>query len=181
MAMQIVRNREMKYASAQSGYRESSLVANPRHHVVSVVVPAAPRNSAAVKAIAIDACVNIKSRLRYIQGVLKTAISTGSAMEGRGYARSQAQFVVTAEENGAKAVLVVRNESSTIGNLLRRMLYELIPGIGYVGYTCTPHEREMRLTVVHSVGGEDIGSIVLRAVKHAYTIFDTLQHKIKVT
>ena len=34
-------------AAALSGYRESSLVANPRHHLVSVVIPATPRSPTA--------------------------------------------------------------------------------------------------------------------------------------
>jgi hypothetical protein len=172
-------------ATLQSGYVESSLVANPRRHEVKAYLPAVPAGGGATATVLIDACGAIMKRLRYIQGVLEGARSRAAALSGQGGAgaahrAANAYFLVTPDGPRTKGVLGVRNETDTIGNLIARSVYELMPDIAYVGYTCVPHENMVKLTVSHAVSEPaEIEPIVTRAVKHAYGVFSQIQQGIR--
>ena len=163
-------------AVAQSGFVESSLVANPRRHEVSVSFLAVPAGSGAAVALLLDACAAVMRRLRYVQGVLEAARRRAGAATFRA---ADAYFLVSAEDGRMKGVLGVKGETDTIGRLLERSVYELMPDISYVGYTCVPHEKMMKLTVAHSADRDEIGAIVARAAKHAYGIFSQIQRGIR--
>lgn len=172
-------------AAQQSGYAESSLIANPRRHEISAILPAVPAGGDATATVLIDACGSIMKRLRYIQGVLEGARTRAAALSGQGgvgstHRAANAYFLVTPDGPRTKGVLGVRNETDTIGNLIARSVYELMPDIGYVGYTCVPHEKMMKLTVSHAVSEPgEIEPIVTRAVKHAYGIFSKIQQGVR--
>ena len=163
-------------AAERSGFVESSLVANPRRHEVTVTFPAVPAKSRASITVLVDTCGVIMRRLRYIQGVLETA----QAGTGTIHRSTNAYFLITPDDLRTKGVLGIRDETDTIGNLVSRSVYELMPDISYVGYTCIPHERMMKLTVAHAVSEPaDIGKIIARAVDHAYGVFYQIQRGIK--
>jgi len=165
-------------AVEQSGFLESSLVSNPRRHRVCVTFPAVPSGGRVSLTVLVDTCDAIMRRLRFIQQVLEAA-QTRAAAESSA-SRAAAYFLVTPDGFRTKGVLSVRNETDTIGHLLARSIYELMPDIGYVGYTCIPHEKTMRLTVAHVVSEpSEIEPIVTRAVCHAYGIFTQIQRGIK--
>lgn len=169
----------------QSGFVQSSLVANPRHHRVTACLPAVPAGGGAAATVLLDACGVIMKRLRYIQGVLEGARTRAAALSGQGAGASthraaNAYFLVTPVGPFTKGVLGVRNETDTIGNLLARSVYELMPDIAYAAYTCVPHEKMMKLTVCHAVSEPgEVEPIVTRAVKHAYGIFSKIQQGIR--
>jgi DNA-directed RNA polymerase subunit L len=167
-------------ACDMSGYEESSLVANPRHHVVGFTVSVVPKGDAGiddVKTVLIDACKNIKERIQLVQGALasvqhetKTS-STSSTSSGGGVS-----FTLIDLESGlSEGILKVRGETHTIGNLLARSIYETTPDVSFCSYKCAPHESEMRLTVRHI---EDVPGVVQRAAQQAYATFDGIQHRI---
>jgi hypothetical protein len=55
-----------------------------------------------------------------------------------------------------------------------------MPEIGYVGYSCIPHEKYLKLTVAHAVSDPDeLAPILVRAVRHAYSIFAQIQRDLK--
>lgn len=173
-------------ASAQSGYTASSLVANPRRHEVSVYFPAVPAGGRASVTVLVDTCGAIMERLRFIQKVLEDAQARSAAgaadSGGVTHRASNAYFLVTPDGPRTKGVLSVKNETDTIGNLLARSVFELMPDISYVGYTCIPHEKALKLTVAHPVAEPgEIGPIVIRAVRHAYGVFALIQRGIKAT
>ncbi len=169
-------------AENESGYEESSLTANPRVHRVSCYIPAAPPGRQAAVGVAVSACTAVMERLRNVQGILEAAMQRaalptgGLSLKGRdGY------LLVTPGAEKVTGVLVVKNETDTIGNLLTRTVCELIPEVGYAGYTCVPHEKQMQLRVIHAVGSphELVRGVLLRAVKHAYAVFDKIRRGIR--
>lgn len=165
-------------ARTQSGFVESSLTANPRRHEVSMYIPAAPPGGRAALTVLIDACSEIMKRLRLIQKTLEAARTSSGGAAQRA---AKAYFLVTSDVNRAKGILGVRDETDTIGNLLARSIFELMPDIGYVSYTCIPHEKMMKLTVAHAVSEpEEINQIVTRAARHAYGIFSQIQRGIRL-
>ncbi len=166
-------------ASSQSGFVESSLTSNPRHHEVSMYIPAAPPGGRAALTVLVDACGEIMQRLRLIQKTLEAARLSGGGGTQRA---AKAYFLVTSDASRVKGILGVRDETDTIGNLLARSIYELMPDIGYVSYTCIPHEKMMKLTVAHAVSEpEEINQIVARATRHAYGIFSQIQRGIRLS
>lgn len=169
-----------------SGFVESSFVANPRRHLVSAILPAAPAGGKSSAAILLRACGVILERLRYVQSVLDEA--RGAALRQTGPATTHREanaYFYTAPDASSgtpriKGVLGVSNETDTIGNLLARAIYETKPDIGYVGYTCIDHEREMVLTVVHAVSDPgEIEQIVTTAIKHSHDVFSKIQQAIR--
>jgi len=149
---------------------------------VSCYIPAAPAGRQVGVDVAAAACTAVMDRLRNVQGILDAAMlrpalpTGGLSLKGRdGY------LLVTPGAEKVTGLLVVKNETDTIGNLLTRTVYELVPGVGYAGYTCIPHEKQMQLTVVHAVNSphELVKGVLLRAVLHAYAVFDQIKRGVR--
>lgn len=161
----------------ESGFVESSLIANPRHHVVGFTLPIVPDGAAGVddvKTVLADACRNIKERLRLVQSVLESEASTASSAAPK--SGSGVSFTLIDLEAGlSEGILRVKGETHTIGVLLNRSVYESVPDISFCSYLCIQHEGEMRLTVRHS---SDVQDIILKATKQAYAMIDTIQRGI---
>jgi hypothetical protein len=168
--------------ASSSGFLESSLYANPRLHELSVYFQAVPPGGRVSLSVLIDACAEVMGRLRRIQKVLEDdplSSRTGSP-GGAALRAANIYFLVTADGPRSKGVLSVRNETDTIGNLITRSVYEIMPEIGYVGYSCIPHEKYLKLTVAHAVSDPDeLAPILVRAVRHAYSIFAQIQRDLK--
>jgi hypothetical protein len=160
----------------QSGFKVSSLVANPRRHRITASLPAVPAGGDASATVLLDVCANIIQRLRYIRDVLEEGGGDGTAT----YHSVNAYFVITTGGKNTKGVLSVRNETDTIGVLLARSIYELMPDIGFVAQTCIPHEKMMRLTVCHSVAEtSEIGDIIVGAIDFARATFEQIRDEIR--
>ena len=169
-------------AVEQSGFLESSLVSNPRRHMLTVCIPAVPPGGRASITVLIDTCSAIMERLRIIQKVLEATRSRAisGVAEGSTHRTANAYFLVTPDGSRMKGVLSIRNETNTIGNLIARSIYELMPDIGFTVHSCISHEKNMKLTVVHEVSeSSEIESIITRAVDHSYGIIGQIQRGIK--
>ena len=151
-----------------SGYKLSCLVADPRHHVVSATIPAAPADLAESRAVFADACANIKERLRLIATAIDRRADAGHRL-GVQYT------VVQLEEGLAEGVLQVPGETHTIGELLRRTVFDLAPDVAFVVYKLVAHENMMRFELRHT---EDVTALLARAVQRAIATFDTIQRGI---
>jgi DNA-directed RNA polymerase subunit L len=171
-------------AADESGFVESSFVADPRAHRVMATIPAAPGGRAPAIGVAVEACTVILDRLRTVQGVLEAAMAR-PALDGAGLAFRcrDSSVLITPGPAGIRGALSVKNETDTIGNLLARTIFEMVPDIGYVGYTCVPHERQMVLTVEHSVSTphELLREVFLRATALASATFDRIRGGIRAS
>jgi hypothetical protein len=157
-------------AADLSGYKVSSLVANPRHHLLSVVLPAVGPDPGEARAVLVDACANVKERL----GLVAAAVE-----HGEGGARGGVQYTVVGLEAGlSEGVLLVPGETHTIGNLVCRAVYEHYPDIANVAYLCIAHENVLRLTVRHVGSAKEVTGILLGAVRRCIDTFDALQRGI---
>lgn len=154
-----------------SGFTQSSLEADPRHHLLTAWVPAVPAKAAVTVALLLDACSTIVNRLRYVLRVLS------EKEEQHGANSYYLQTPVTA---GTQGQLVVGEETDTIGNLLKKCIYIDTPEIAFVNYQCIPHEKVMRLTVVHDVADpDDVRKIIVAAAKEAIRVFEAIQQQIQ--
>jgi len=151
-------------AADDSGYKVSSLVANPRHHRLTYAVPATANVAEAV-AVAVDACAHIYRRLELIAGVIEGAAQVGAAFTvGRGAAGLE------------EGVLTIPSETFTVGELICRAVHELEPTIAFAAYTVSSHNDILALTVRHAKG---VAPIVLEATRHCQVVFDTLRTGIR--
>ena len=113
-----------------SGYVTSVLVADPRRHEFSAMLPATQRESDAVNAM-VDACDHLAGRLRRAQ----------AAVGGAQYAAIQL-------ENGlTEGILQLPGETHTVGELLRRKVCDLYPDVSYVSQQEIAHEGVMRFVL----------------------------------
>jgi DNA-directed RNA polymerase subunit L len=164
---------------ALSGFRTSSLVANPRRHRVMGVVPASTGDPAAARLLVADACAALKRRLQ--------SIITQLEKEGNALAVTPVDSIQTGVPSKGvmilKGELTVPGETHTVGNLLARTLTEEgWPELQYVGYTCNEHERRMRLTVhaPQSAGGEEaVAKAIREAAEQARRVFSRIQTGIR--
>jgi len=159
----------------ESGYTQSSLVADPRRHRVSAVVPAAPADPAVVVALAADACANIMKRLKYARQVLE---KSGPSVSDLDTEIADAYYVVSHVGAMSQGVLGIRGETHTIGNILARAVYEHFPQISFVGYTVV--DGYMRLVVKHdSSEKKDVKTLLAAAIKNMYAAFNTIATQIR--
>ncbi len=157
----------------KSGYKVSCMVANPRHHRLTASIPAVPADTTEARAVFVDACVVIKDRLRLI----KTAVERyGEAAMERDAVHRKIQYTVVQLGDGRyEALLQVPNETHTIGELLRRVVFELEPGVSNVSYVAA--EGRMALTLRHS---DDVTGLLTRAITRSMEIFDDIQRGISL-
>lgn len=159
---------EAGVAADWSGYSVSSLLSDPRHHLLTATLPATAADPAEVRAVFADACANIKERLRLISHTIENRGETPSG----GFAHSGVQYTVVELAGLFEGTLQVPGETCTIGELLRRTVYELTPDVSYVAYTIVRHENRLSFSIRHT---EDVTHVLSRAVQHAIATFDTIQ------
>ncbi len=156
-------------AADWSGYKVSTLLADPRHHLLTAILPATTANLSEARAVFADACANVKERLRLIA----TTVERRAEAPSGGFAHRGVQYSVLELEAGlSEGVLQAPGETHTIGELLRRTIYELTPDIANVAYTIISHENRLTLTIRHT---DDVTRILTRAIHHAIATFDAIQ------
>lgn len=159
-------------AADQSGYKTSSLMANPKKHILTGIIPATSSNLAETRAVLEDACMSIKERLKLIA----TAVERRDELPSGGFAHRGVQYTVVKLETGlSEGILQVPGESHTIGELIRRTAYDLTPDIANVAYTIVSHENRLSITIRHT---EDVTRILMNAINFAINTFDNLQRGI---
>lgn len=154
-------------AADLSGYKISCLIANPQHHILKATIPATSSNLAEIRAVFSDGCVNIKERLRLIY----TTIDRRDAVESHGI-----QFTVVKLEEGLnEGILQLPGETYTIGELLKRSVFDNAPDITNVSYIIRGHENRLIFTIRHT---EDVTAVLIKALQRSLNTFDTIQKMI---
>jgi DNA-directed RNA polymerase subunit L len=146
-------------AVEKSGYKQSCLVANPRHHLLTAVIPAIGENLTEGKIILVDACNVIREKLRFIHTTLEK-----SDMANQGIVLKQ----ITATEG----TLAIIGESHTIGNVLAKTMFELYPDI-YVNFKVIDAENLLSFNIEHPA--TEIREIILKTIEKAIVIFETIR------
>lgn len=140
-------------AVEQSGYKLSSSVANPRHHLLTATLPAVNSNPKEVRTVFSDACIIIKEKLKLVL----------SSIEG--------MKVFTTTQGKNEGSIQIMGESYTIGELVKRILFENNEDV-YVNYTVIPRDNKLVMKIRSQA---DIIEILSGAIHTAITIFDVIQ------
>ena len=153
-----------------SGYKISSLVATPKHHLFSAIIPATGIDESEINNILIAVCDNIISRLRLIS----TSIEKINSINGNINTTNSIQFTILDTTMGLeKGILIIPNETYTIGTMLSRAIYDIIPDIAIV--TSLVYENKVELVIQHT---ENVTGILRDAIQYCITIFNTIKKKI---
>ena len=121
---------------------------------------------------ALSACCDvIRARLH---AIVAAADEAAAAPAGAAAAASAIQFGVVALEDGlSEAVMHAPGETHTIGELLRRAIYDTAPDIAFAAYSVSAHERRLTLTVRSA---SDPATIITKAAQMAIDTFDEIHH-----
>lgn len=152
-----------------SGYKVSSMIANPEHHIYTGIITATNNNKAEIKSIFIDVCANIKGRLMYILSYIESTANNESSSQGIEYS------IFQLTEGTYECILQIANETHTIGELIKRTTFNLIPDIINVKYIILSHENKLRINIQYK---EHITKILIKVLKYCLSIFDSIQKQI---
>jgi DNA-directed RNA polymerase subunit L len=166
---QIIGNIEnnKEYAN-YSGYKVSSMVSNPRHHVFKCIVNATNNNPEEIRLLFIDVCDNVKRRLKYILSHIE--------VNNTDHSQSIEYNVFTTNNGIYEGVLEISNETYTIGELLKRTIYDLYPDIINIKYVIISHVYKLILTIQYR---EHVTDLLIKSLKYCIGVFDTIQSQIK--
>lgn len=163
---------ETGIAADNSGYRVSCLVADPRSHELRFTLGAVTADCAEAdaKATIVAACENICARLRLVLGAIDSAAGAGLPA-----AVGAMQYTTVALESGlTEATLSAPGETHTVGELLRRAVYDSA-AVSYVAYAVSSHEKRLTLTL-RAAG--DVAAVLAEATQMSIRTFDSIRHAI---
>lgn len=149
-----------------SGYKISSMMSNPQHHVYTCIISATNEDTAEIKTLFIEVCNNIKERLRYILSHIESTINNESSSQGIEYS------IFQLTEGTYEGILEISGETHTIGELIKRTVYDLIPDIINVKYIISLHDDKLRISIRYK---EHVTGILVKSLKYCLSTFDILQ------
>lgn len=150
-----------------SGYKISSMLSNPKHHLYNCIIPATSNNKKEIVSIFIDICNNIKERIRFILSYIESLNNTNTN-------QSITYNVFQLSDGIYEGTLVIKNETYTIGELIRKTTYDIIPGIINIKYTILSHDDCLTLIIQY---GEHVSSILIKVLKYIIKTFEQLHQQ----
>ena len=154
-------------AADLSGYKESCLVADPRWHELRFTLQATDAAGARPLALAaLSAAVStIRARLRLIIAAVEGGDGFGHGSKSMAAHMGAAQYSSLTLESGlSEGVVRAPGETHTVGELLRRAVYDTHPDVSAAVYSVSAHEKALTLTV-RAAG--DVGAIIVEAANMA--------------
>ena len=149
-----------------SGYKTSTLVSNPKHHLFNVLIPATTEHNVneEVSSIFIDVCDNIISRLRIILLYIE---NSNKETEG-------IQLTLLELPSGiTKGILIIPGETHTIGNLITKSISEIEPDIVSISFIV--YENKVELVIQHT---NNIIKVLVDAIQYTLSIFNNIKKNI---
>ena len=155
-------------AAEQSGYKKSSMLSEPKHHLLTATIPATTSNPNDVKNIFADACDVIIERLRFIVSLASSNVDAAH--------RIGTQLNIIELSSGLfECELRVPGETNTIGNLIVKYTHVLYPKISYVCHIVPPNQNILILKIRHD---GDITKLLMQVANHCIEIFKTIRNNI---
>ena len=146
-----------------SGYKVSCLEADPRHHLLTAVLPATTAAcDAEARAVFAEACACVRDRLRL----------AAAAFQGAPAGRQAAYAEVRLENGLSEGVLRIPGETHTVGEVIKRAVYDLTPDLASISYMVVPHENRLELTL-RCAGGA--AAPLQAGLRHSAETFETLR------
>jgi hypothetical protein len=145
-----------------SGYKQSCLVANPKHHRFTSIFAATSENLDEINSVLIDTCENIKNRLRRVL----------SAMIGKDGFDNITYTEVKLNNNTSEGIIGMFDETFTISEIIKRSVYELFPNIINIGARNIKHDTKIEIRIV---ADGNIVNMVKTAIEYTINLIDAMQ------
>jgi DNA-directed RNA polymerase subunit L len=152
--------------SSKSGYKESCMLASPKHHLYVATIPATSGEKNEITNIYINICNNITHRLRKILSCIDSPTKDSSNTFGIEY------NVYQISDGNYEGVIIINNETATIGNLIKKTLHDLVPDLNVNFCNIEHHNGCIKLIIQHR---EHINKLIIKTIKHIILTFDTIQ------
>jgi DNA-directed RNA polymerase subunit L len=161
-----------------SGFKISTLIANPRKFLIKFDMPAVLDNGGKTTYLTImDVCMDIMSRLQYIQRSIEESQNSHQTVDTITFIRAD---VVVDGVMMKKFVVNIKNETDTIGGLLARTICNLNPDISCCYYSCIDHEKIMSLKVRNEVTDPlELETMVIDAIKQNIATFTAIKKDVQ--
>ncbi len=154
-----------------SGYKQSCLVANPRHHLLRLVVPAVSTNRAEAVSVVAGACSNLEERLRLIISTVERR-ADADTLEGNSSHRGMQYTVARLGDGLYEAQLLIPGETTSIGEVVCRTVNDLTPDAANVVNRLIDYENRLSIVLRHR---EDVTQVLLAALRHAMATFAAIR------
>jgi hypothetical protein len=173
-----------------SGYAEPSTVTDPRAHLLSMGFPATGPDPAAPRAALAGAAASLAARLRGLAAAVARAGAGGAAPPGAPgpgpggrpegddeEAPDSVRFAEVRLEGGlSEGILWAAGESFSVGEVVRRAVFDCAPEVAFVGCAPLAHEGVFRIVVRHT---EDVRALLREALAMAVGTFDELARQLE--
>jgi hypothetical protein len=158
----------------RSGYTEDPLTLCPANFKITMVVRAAVRGSLSARQIPLRIFNNIHVRLRVAQGVVKqrfadeekTALSVES---GDSY------WKVNTSGDTSEGVLHLRNETTTITQIIKTAMCKNVADLIFVGSTNKVDSNAIQLIVARRCSAEDLTAVLVKGLESCIAMVETLR------
>lgn len=157
-------------AMEYSGYKQSCLVANPQAHKLTFMIPASSGNKSEALWILVDGCDNIISRFRVIANIM-TQIEEKQSSNVMGIS-----YTETTTSSITVGTLIIPNETHTVGEILRRTIYDEHPNVSNLSLSIDNYINTMSLKVGHTT--ESVIKLILSAVRRIIQTFEEIRQPI---
>jgi len=163
-------NREenrLKTFSHGSGYKIPSLLAKPKHFEFQFNVRATSKNYIKeIDQILNDVCDNIIFRLRNIlMYISKEYIDEEDNI--------QSAIELQADNGTSRYIIIIPNETHTIGNLIVSLLLDIYPQCPSITYSIT-FEKNLEIVIIYE-DGCDIYKYVSNTIKSGITLYNEIK------
>lgn len=152
-----------------SGYKLSSMVANPKHHLFTCVIPATNSNFNEIIFIFIDICLNIKNRINKIILFIQSINNNNKIID-----KNIEYSTIKLSENNYESVLKVYDEGFTIKELIKRTLFDKIKDIINIKDNVNIYENLLTINIIYKI---EIDNILIEVLKDIINIYDSLQNQ----
>lgn len=148
-----------------SGYKVSSMLSNPMHHLYKCIIPATNTNKKEIISIFMDICTNIKGRIQFILSHIESNNNTDQTITYN---------VMQLSDGIYEGILVIKNETYTIGELIRRTSYDIMNNYIDIKYTILSHDDCLTITIHHI---EHVSILIRNVLKCIINIFEQLHQE----
>lgn len=155
-------------AANLSGYKIPSTISTPKHHLLTTLIPGIGDDTAEAKTILIDACINIRNRLLKILSYMENPEKQSS--------RTDIQLINVTSDNGInECIMHIVEETYTIGELLKRHIYEREPNINHISYTIDDNNKILIMTIKTR---SDVMNLIIQGITDVIKIFEKIKRDI---
>ena len=150
-----------------SGYKISSMIANPKHHLFTCVISATNNNFNELIFIFNEICINIKNRVDTIMKYIQSVVNDKKIVN-----KNISYVTIKLSENKYETTLKLYDEGYTIKELIKRTLFDKVSDIINIKDNVNIYENLLTINIIYN---KNIDSILIEVLTDIINIYESLQ------